>query len=440
MQGYRADLLIADDIESQKNSQTQTMREQLRLLTKDFTSINQSGQILYLGTPQTVDSIYNDLPARGFKLRIWPGRFPTDEEELNYGKNLAPFITSRMKKDPTLRTGGGIAGDRGQPTDPGMMSEVALCKKELDQGKAYFNLQFMLDTALSDADRFPLRLKDLLFYSFDKQDAPDKYTWSNDPQFILDRAVGSPITDKLFRAARVSDTYLPYTHKLLAVDPAGGGQNGDETGLAVVYVVNGYFVVMKVTGIPGGTEPGKLLQIVDLCRAWDVTNILVEKNYGNGAYANALAATLREQDYPASIEEVYNTGQKELRIIQSLEPVIGSHRLIINAGIPEHDVSSTNKYSVDIRPVYQFLFQMKFLTRERNALIHDDRLEAVAMAVRHLTHILKQQQKAGEVPARPVNRFKGFQLDQNGLWKFAHRVQAPHAFGLNVNVRQKFKR
>ena len=81
LQGYRADLLIPDDVESQQNSMTATERNKLLLLTKEFTSIvaDGDGKILYLGTPQTKDSIYNTLPARGFTTRIWPGRFPSEE-------------------------------------------------------------------------------------------------------------------------------------------------------------------------------------------------------------------------------------------------------------------------------------------------------------------------------------------------------------------------
>ena len=438
MQGYRADLLIADDIESAKNAATQTMREQLRHLTRDFTSINQSGQILYLGTPQSVDSIYNDLPARGFSVRIWPGRYPNEEEELNYGEHLAPMILKAMAADPSVRTGCGMNGDRGQPTDPDMMSEEALTRKEIDQGAAYFNLQFMLDTALTDADRFPLKLNHLMFYSFDTEEAPSKYTWSNDIQHALPRAVGSPIIDRLYQPARTSEEFLPYTYKLLAIDPAGGGQNGDETGLAVVYAVNGIMIAMEVTGIPGGTEPGKLQQIVTMVQKWGVTNVLVEKNFGNGAYTTALSAALIEANVKVGIEEVWSTGQKELRIIDSLEPVIGSHRLVLNSNIPAADVTSTNKYSVEIRPTYQMLFQMRFLTRERNSLIHDDRLEALSMAVTHILHVLKQHQEHGV--QRPTDRFRGFQKDAKGAWRFAHRVPQVGATAMNINVRDRFKR
>ena len=76
-QGKRADLLIPDDIESSKNSATPVQRAKLLHLTKDFISICQYGRIVWLGTPQTMDSIYNSLPARGVAVRIWPGRYPT---------------------------------------------------------------------------------------------------------------------------------------------------------------------------------------------------------------------------------------------------------------------------------------------------------------------------------------------------------------------------
>lgn len=75
MQGRRADLLIPDDIESSKNGTTEVQRAALEHLSKDFSSICQSGRIMYLGTPQTVDSIYNNLGERGFEIRVWTGRY-----------------------------------------------------------------------------------------------------------------------------------------------------------------------------------------------------------------------------------------------------------------------------------------------------------------------------------------------------------------------------
>ena len=92
-QGFRADLLIADDIESDKNAATPVQREKLIGLTRDFTSICSKGDIVYLGTPQSVDSIYNGLPSRGYDIRVWTGRYPTMDEIPNYTGTLSPLLS-----------------------------------------------------------------------------------------------------------------------------------------------------------------------------------------------------------------------------------------------------------------------------------------------------------------------------------------------------------
>jgi hypothetical protein len=440
-QGYRADLLIPDDVESKKNSKTANMREQLRDLTRDFVSINQKGRIVYLGTPQSHESIYNDLPARGFAVRIWPGRYPTVKEEANYGGHLAPSIVEAMEADPSLRTGGGPLGDRGQPTDPGMMSEEMLTKKEVDQGSSYFNLQHMLDTALSDAERYPLKVKDLMFYSFDLEEAPAKFTWSNDPAFIIPNAVGAAIQENIYRPAKVSDEFFPYTYKLLSIDPAGGGQNGDETGVSVVYAnSNGWISCMANTGIPGGTDARKLEQVVQIAKKWDVHDCIIEKNYGYDAYPNAFAAACSEKDWPMSIDTVWASGQKELRIIDALEPVIGFHKLIINHSVLADETQSLQRYPAEQRQLFSLLFQIKHITRDRGSLMHDDRLESLSQAVTHLQKVIKQQHPDGP-PPKPRDRFKGFQKDASGKWLFKDRVtQTQQVGGLNASIMDRFKR
>ena len=80
--GKRADLVNADDVESPKNSLTAAMRETLARLIKEFSAWCSTdwARIVYLGTPQSTESIYNALPQQGFDVRIWPGRYPTVEE------------------------------------------------------------------------------------------------------------------------------------------------------------------------------------------------------------------------------------------------------------------------------------------------------------------------------------------------------------------------
>ena len=45
----------------------------------------------------------------------------------------------------------------GKPTDPDRFDEEDLNKRQLSYGSSGFNLQFMLDTSISDANKYPLK-------------------------------------------------------------------------------------------------------------------------------------------------------------------------------------------------------------------------------------------------------------------------------------------
>jgi len=424
VEGKRADLLIADDVESSKNSMTELMRQQLVQMTRGFSSLCSTGRILYLGTPQSTDSIYNTLLSRGFDIRIWPGRYPTAKNLEAYGDNLAPFILNAMIADPSLQTGGGPIGEDGQPTDTIMMSEHLLTKKRIDQGPAYFELQYMLNTALMDADRYPLKGSHLMFYGFPEDECPGKFTWGNSPADACPIPTGIQLPkERIFRPAKVHEEYFNYGIKIMSVDPAGGGQNGDETGVSILYECNGYIIVKWVTGIPGGTTPEKLQQCIALAKKYKVNKVIVEKNYGNGAYAEAMRGQALQDEVNLDIEEVWSTGQKEKRIVDALDPVMGSHKLLIDTSVLDHDVVSTQKYSLDSRMQYQFLFQLCKLTRDKGALIHDDRLESVAQGVTYLIgYISKNADKA--IQNKKEQKLKAFQQDPFGVWSHRFRGTA----------------
>lgn len=382
LQGKRADLLIPDDIESSKNSQTQVQREKLKQLTLDFTSINSTGRIVYLGTPQSVDSIYNGLPGRGFTIRIWPGRYPTVEEEKNYNGLLAPLITERMRLNPSLRTGGGPTGSRGKPTDPVLLGEDKLTAKELDQGKAYFQLQHMLDTRLTDADRYPLKLSQLLVMRIPSEKTPIDLRWAPSPTYQVLFPHGMNMSEHLYKVHSFGETFVPFEGTYMYVDPSGGGQNGDELAYAVTKFAAGYIFVVDWGGIPGGLTEDKQDFLISKIERWKPEKIGIEENFGKGALAQLLRPRLIAKQIKCVIEDVWESGQKELRIIDVLEPIIGANRLVIDEDMITEDWVSTSQYDIAKRPTYSLFWQMSKLTRDKRSLIHDDRLDALAGSVR----------------------------------------------------------
>ena len=402
LQGRRADLLIADDIESAKNSQTAMQRERLRHLTLDFMSICSDGEIVYLGTPQNTDSVYNSLPSRGFSIRIWTGRFPTESELPNYQGYLAPYLMDKIANDHTLQTGGGPLGDRGKVTDPILLDEALLTAKEIDQGKAYFQLQHMLDTKLMDEDRYPLKLKNIVFMDVPKARAPILINWTpaEDQRILLPQ--GFPFQDFMYKAAGFEPEFNDFVGTHMYVDPSGGGKNGDELAYAVTKFLAGKVFVVDVGGIPGGLGEKQLSFLTDKALQWKPNQIDIEQNFGNGALRQVWTPKLLKV-HKCAVEDVWESGQKELRIIDILEPMIGSNRLVVDISLLDRDYQSLSKYSADKRFTYSLFFQLARITRDAGSLLHDDRLDALAGSCRHWVDNLALDQDKVQAKAKMDN-------------------------------------
>lgn len=407
MQGKRADVLIADDIESSKNSQTSTQRARLHHLTLDFTSICSTGDIIWLGTPQSIDSVYNGLPGRGTAIRVWTGRYPTAKELVDYEGFLAPMLLDRIKRDPSLQTGGGPTGERGKPVDPVLLNEDALTKKEIDQGAAYFQLQHMLSTKLSDADRYPLKLGNIRFVGFDAENmsGPMALSFLKTDQNVIPLPEGHTLKEKIYRVQEASE-FGAITGWHMYVDPTGGGANGDELAYALTGMLAGRVFLADVGGRPGGLSDEEALDwLTAAAIKWKPRTIAIEKNYGNGALGAVWLPRLRKAQAeaghtPSGIEEVWESGQKELRIIDVLEPIIGAGKLVVQEELIEKDWRTVSRYPADLRHTYSWLFQLARITRDKGALIHDDRLDAVAGSCRHWVEALSIDDEQAKAAAK----------------------------------------
>lgn len=366
--GTRADILISDDVEVPKNSGTQMQRDKLGEQVKEYDAIlKPGGIIIYLGTPQTEASLYNILQQRGYHARIWPVLYPSSlEERESYGDNLAPFIAGRYDKDPKHWTG--------KPTDPKRFDEMEIAKRKLSYGRAGFALQFMLNTNLSDYEKYPLKVSDLIVDSLDLKETSTKWAWASGQHQRIEDIPCVALKGDLYHAPMArSETVQPYTGTVMAIDPSGRG--ADETAFAVVKFLNGYQFVMEVDGFEGGYTDLTLTRMAQKAKFWEVNEIVVEANFGDGMFTKIMTPIFAKI-HPCAIQEVRSTKQKELRIIDTLEPVLMAHRLIVNKSVIESD------YRVFERnQQYSLIYQMTRLCREKNALAHDDRLDALCMAV-----------------------------------------------------------
>jgi hypothetical protein len=369
--GSRADLIIADDVESLNNAVTVTLRDKLAETIKEFEAVvKPGGHIVYLGTPQTDQSIYNLLPERGYEIRVWPARYPDSKQRVAYGSRLAPQISKAMEAQPDLE---------GTPVDPRRFDDHELREREAAYGRSGFNLQFMLDTSLSDFDRYPLKLTDLMVMNMNPEAGPEKPVWAGDPSLVLsDLPCVGFNGDRYYRPMAFIGTWMPYTGSVMAVDPSGRGS--DETAYAVVKMLNGFLYVTACNGLMGGYGPDVLSELTKIAKAHKVNHVLVESNFGDGMF-DELWKPYLVKDYPVTVENVRHSVQKERRIIDTLEPVMNQHRLIIDRKVIEQDYESTRKYPTEKMLGYQLMYQMSRVSRSKRALDHDDRLDVLSMAV-----------------------------------------------------------
>lgn len=372
MTGGRATHIIADDIEIPKNSMTALMRERIAELVKEFDAILvPNGCITYLGTPQTEMSLYNRLPERGYNIRIWPARYPDKKRTEGYAGHLAPKIASELVEqgfDPKLV---------GKPTDPARFTNLDLMEREASYGRSGFALQFMLDTSLSDAERYPLKLSDLIVMDITPDLGPSNVVYGSHPDQLMEHLPAVGFTgDRYFRPMFVAKDFLPYQGRVLAIDPSGRGS--DETGYAVVYMLNGFLFVAEAGGLKGGYDDATLSTLAEIAKRNKVNEVIVESNFGDGMFTKLLTPFLVRK-HPVTVTEVRSSVQKEKRIIDVLEPVMNQHRLIMNERIIKDDF---NGAELGRTPVdYQLFHQMTRITKERGSLSHDDRLDALSMAV-----------------------------------------------------------
>ena len=373
--GSRADLMILDDVEVPGNSMTEMMRSKLLQLCTEAESIltpKDDSRIMYLGTPQTTFTIYRKLAERNYRPFVWPARVP--RKLANYEGLIAP----QLQEDIDM---GAEAWD---VTDPDRFSHEDLLEREASMGRSNFMLQFMLDTSLSDAEKFPLKMADLIVTSVNPKSAPDDLIWCSDPRNVIKElpTVGLP-GDYFYSPMQLQGEWGPYQESICSVDPSGRGT--DETAATYISQRNGYLYLHEVRAYRDGYSDNTLLDILKGCKKYGVTKLVVETNFGDGLVAELFKKHIHQTKQAIAVEEVRANVRKEERIIDALEPILNQHRLVVDRSVIEWDFNSNPDEAPEKRLLYMLFYQMSRMCREKGAVRHDDRLDSLAQGVKYFT-------------------------------------------------------
>ena len=378
--GSRADLMILDDVEVPGNSMTELMREKLLQLCTEAEAIltpKDDSRIMYLGTPQTTFTIYRKLAERNYRPFVWPARYPRGKNISQYEGLLAPEIQADIDE----------GAEEWAPTDPDRFDSNDLLEREASMGRSNYMLQFQLDTSLSDAEKFPLKMADLIITSINPDTAPQNVIWCSDPANVIKDAptVGLP-GDYFYSPMQMQGDWSEYTETICSVDPSGRGT--DETAACYLSQKNGIIYLHEMRAYRDGYSDNTLLDILRGCKKFGVTSIVIETNFGDGIVSELFKKHLIQTKQNIHIEEVRANVRKEDRIIDSLEPILNQHRLVVDRGVIDWDYRSNRDAAPEERLLYMLFYQMSRMCRQKGAVKHDDRLDCLAQGVKYFTDAL----------------------------------------------------
>lgn len=355
--GSHPDIHIDDDIETPTNGKTLEARKRLRVLAVEREKMlrdKTNGEIIILGTFQSLESIYKD-DIGIFDVRFYPAWYP--QRNSFPSRHLAPILSKELEDNPSLV---------GTPTLPERFPEVELLIDEA-QDKAQHALHMRLDPTMADVERHPLKCRNLMVMSVNREQAPAVVVWGLEKKLNI-KCPGFE-EDGFHAPAHVDERWMNYTESVMLVDPSGSGS--DETAWCCGHMLSGNVFISTVGGTRLGHDESTLRKIIETAKAKMVRKIIVEPNFGDGMFTKLLQSTAAKMGYVCSIiDGDWAKTKKELRIIGALEPALNMHRVIVDHSVAADEV---------------LMHQLTHITREGGSLSLDDRLDCFADTIRYFT-------------------------------------------------------
>lgn len=346
--GSHADVIVVDDGEILENSDSLPAIERLYERFLEIENVKNEDCpnpiIRILGTYQSTSSVYLRLSYPTFKF---PSVMPDlkDEEECY---NVHPYIL-------------GLDLQPMQSTQPERFSDEVMLSKLAKLGPKLFSLHHKLNPTLSDRDKYPLKLADLIVLDVDKNSFPQQIVWGRNKINKLVQSYGLA-GDYIYDPQYISAEYSKYIETIAVIDPSGRGK--DETAICVASSVNGYIVIHYLDGFEGGYDKTTLKKLCGVIADYPaIRTIHVEDNFGDGMFAQLLMPELIAFGLSVGIEPYYSKGKKEKRCIDRIEPVSSTHRLVFNTKAIQSEENQK---------------QYTRITEKTGSLLRDDRIDCLS--------------------------------------------------------------
>lgn len=433
IEGSRGSLIIPDDIETKKNSRTSESRALLMDQIADFRNLRILGRpyrIAFIGTLQNSDSCYYKLADMGFQVMKWPICYPSYSFLSIVGEHMAPKLLQDLQRRPELMTGG-VDERIGKSTDPERFPAQEI-KERIESGWNNFMLQSML-TPLFGEHRCPLKYRNLIVSedTFDPESVPVKLEHTISEEYkLLDMPMKSfgPIgPDHFYRASNISEEKDRMTQVVMALDPSST-EGEDDFAYVIMGFLNGYYWLLKC-GTLASTSEKDLEGLAQLCVDFRVRTIYDEINYAGGMFRGLFQPILTKVCEsgrfpwrcgfdPKGYKRFGNS--KESIIVEMLDELTIKNRLVVLRSVIEQDAIYCRKgLSPKRSEVYRLFHQyIRVIPDVSGCLAHDDRLDALAMAV----HFFRGQASYDADVAMEERKQKERQLEEDRVFGKADHI------------------
>lgn len=339
----RADECQNDDVEVPRNINTPEAREKLRNRLEEQTHILvPGGRTLYIGTPHTFDSIYDEKIAAGadvLRIPLFDRECRIEEPKgTSYQVAFAPeFVFCGIGKTATLlEPKSGYTWRNGTLTlatpPAGVVDCYAGCAWPERFGRDELLKRRRATRTLNGWDsQYQLHAKPLTQVRLD----PDKLiAYDAEANIVVaNRSVGM----WLGRAQIISAT--------LRLDPSAGKPNSDVNACCLVLadaIGNLYWHrAIALTGelaefdAQGRVTGGTVMQVCDVVEQFQLSRVDVETNGIGGHVPNILRGALKARKLACGAKEVNAEGQKNARILGAIEPGLRSGTLWAHVSVIE---------------------------------------------------------------------------------------------------------
>jgi hypothetical protein len=160
-------------------------------------------------------------------------------------------------------------------------------------------------------------------------------------------------------------------------------------------MLNGIIYLYDWGAMEGGYDNQTLTKLATLASQAKCNQIVVENNFGDGMFEELLKpiamSHIRFKDQEGEVRKGCNieghraTGQKEVRAIETLEPVLAGHRMVIDTALVKRIAASKERSHDPDAALKTGFFQMTRLTKDRGCLKYDDWVDCLSGAVRFWT-------------------------------------------------------